>query len=69
MTDSTILLSTGAVATRLGVSVTLVQRLEKRGDLPPAMIVEGSRRKVWPIDQLPEITRRFSDRHRRDRAA
>ncbi len=69
MADDTTLLSTGEIARRLGVSLTLVQRLEKRGDLPPALIIAGSGRRAWPSDRWPEIVRRFEARRRTVRAA
>lgn len=69
MADDTTLLSTGEIARRLGVSLTLVQRLEGRGDLPPALRIAGSDRRVWPSDRWPEIVRRFEARRRTVRAA
>ncbi len=63
------LLSTGALAARLGVSISLVSKLEREGRIPAATVVEGSKRKVWRGDQLPTIREQFDARRQRIQAA
>ncbi len=63
------LLSTGAVARRLGVSISLVARLEKQGVIPAGIVIEGSGRKVWRGDQFPVIRKQFDARRQRIQAA
>ena len=42
-----ILMSSGGVARRLGVSLSTVRNLERAGVIPPAMRLEGSDRRCW----------------------
>ncbi len=63
------LISTGGLARRLGVSISLVARLEKQGVIPAGIVIEGSRRKVWRGDQLPTIREQFDARRQRIQAA
>ncbi len=63
------LLSTGALAARLGVSISLVSKLEREGVIPRGIVIEGSKRKVWRGEQLPAIQSQFDARRRRLQAA
>ncbi len=63
------LLSTGGLAARLGVSVSLIGKLEREGVIPRAIVIQGSKRKVWRADQLPTIREQFDARRQRTQAA
>ena len=49
------LVSTGELARRLGRSQSGVRKLEKAGRIPPATVIVGSGRKVWPLADLAAI--------------
>ncbi len=66
---SAALISTGGLAARLGVSVSLIAKLERQGVIPAGIVIEGSRRKVWRGDQLPTIREQFDARRQRIQAA
>ena len=59
------LLSTGALARRLGRSTSGIRKLERQGRIPAAIVIEGSGRKVWPGDVVAEIERSLADIGRR----
>ncbi|MDP9357334.1 MAG: hypothetical protein M3R02_19005 [Chloroflexota bacterium] len=63
------LISTGGLAARLGVSVSLIKKLEREGIIVPGIVIEGSGRKVWRGEQLPAIQSQFDARRRRLQAA
>ncbi len=63
------LISTGGLAARLGVSVSLIKKLEREGIIAPGIVIEGSGRKVWRSGQLPAIQSQFDARRRRLQAA
>ncbi len=65
MADELSLVSTGEIAKRLGVSVALVQKLERNGQLPPALRIEGNPRRVWRSDDWPLIRAKFEARRRK----
>ncbi len=70
MNESTdALISTGGLARRLGVSLSLIARLERQGVIPAGTVVEGSKRKVWRGDQLPTIREQFEARRQRTQVA
>lgn len=51
------LLSIGAAAQRLGISASLLRRMEDQGLVPPAMRLIGSDRRVYSATQVEEIRR------------
>ena len=53
------LLSSGAVARRLGLSLSGLRKLERRGAVPPSLRMAGLGRtwRVWPAADLAEIER------------
>ncbi len=67
------LISSGGLATHLGVSLASVKSWEATGKIAPALRIEGSGRRAWRVSDLPLIERQVSellgDRRRRDRAA
>ncbi len=61
--DSTLrLVSTGGLATRLGVSQSLIAKLERNGTIPKGIVIEGSGRKVWPAADVALIQARLNER-------
>ena len=56
------LVSTGGLAARLGVSVSGVKDWERRGVVPPGIVVEGSGRKVWRLSDLAAIRDQVNQR-------
>jgi DNA-binding transcriptional MerR regulator len=63
------LLSTGDLATRLGVSQSAVKLWEREGVIPRGIVVEGSGRKVWRLVDLPAIRKGLEERRaRRERS-
>ena len=64
-----LIVSTGGLAARLGVSVSLIKKLEREGVIPSGIVVEGSGRKVWTSEQLPIVQSQFDARRRKVRAA
>ena len=52
---TTQLLSTSGAARELGVSVPWLQKLERRGLIPPAMRLEGSQRRVYTAEMVERI--------------
>ncbi len=67
------LISSGGLATHLGVSLASVKSWEATGKIAPALRIEGSGRRAWRVSDLPLIERQVSellgDRRRKDRAA
>ena len=53
-----ILMSSGGVAKRLGVSLSTVRNLERAGVIPPAMRLEGSDRRCWRESDIVDVPRR-----------
>ena len=58
------LISTGGLAARLGVSTSLVKKLEREGVIVPGIVIEGSGRKVWRGEQFPAIQSQLEERRR-----
>jgi len=66
MTEQTdALLSTGGLATRLGVSQSAVKLWEREGVIPPAIVIEGSGRRAGRLVDLPAIRKGLEDRRAR----
>jgi DNA-binding transcriptional MerR regulator len=55
-------LGTTEVATALGVSPSLIRKLERIGYLDPAERVGGSDRLIWPAGELDLLRVRISER-------
>ena len=53
-----VLVSTGGVARRLGVSPSTVRNYERAGLIPESMTLEGSGRKAWRESDLVDVLRR-----------
>ena len=53
-----VLVSTGGVARRLGVSLSTVRNYERAGIIPESMTLEGSGRKAWRESDLADVPRR-----------
>ena len=53
-----VLVSTGGVARRLGVSPSTVRNYERDGRIPEAMTLEGSGRKAWRESDLADVLSR-----------
>jgi len=53
-----VLVSTGGVARRLGVSPSTVRNYERAGLIPEPMILEGSGRKAWRASDLADVLSR-----------
>ena len=49
------LLSTGAAARLLGVSMSMLLKLEREGKIPPAMRLVGSDRRVYGAEDIEAI--------------
>ncbi len=49
------LISSGGLATRLGVSLASVKAWESTGKIAPAMRISGSGRRAWRVSDLPLI--------------
>jgi len=62
MAGSETLYSIGAVAKRLGYSISNVVKLEREGILPPALRLEGSNRRVYRGDQIDQLEERLKQR-------
>ena len=61
------LVSTGEVARRTNRSISGIKRLVDRGAIPPGVLITGSGRRVWRIEDLPAIERALNeDRRRKD---
>ncbi len=54
-TEQAQLLSTGAAARTLGISVSLLSRYEKEGRIPRAQRLAGSARRVYSLEELETI--------------
>ncbi len=56
------LISTGGLASRLGVSISLVKKLEREGVIVPGIVIEGSGHKVWRGESVPLIQQSLEER-------
>lgn len=63
------LVSTGEVARRLGRSISGVKRLVSEGKIPPGLVITGSGRRVWRLEDLPAIEEALEQGRRKDRTA
>ena len=61
------LLSSGEIARRLGIGMTMTHKLVRAGAIPQPVVIEGSGRFVWPSEQWPAIERAFLERPNRRR--
>jgi DNA-binding transcriptional MerR regulator len=55
-------LSVGGVASRLGVSPTMVRKYERQGIIPPAERLEGNDRRIWPAGDVDMMQVRIAER-------
>ncbi len=59
------MMSTGTVARHLGVSTSLLRRLEKAGTIPPAQRIAGLDRRVYDETDLEQLRKILADRRAR----
>lgn len=70
MTDTTLqLVSTGEVARRTNRSISGIKRLVDRGAIPPGVLITGSGRRVWRLEELPAIEEALKSSRRQGAAA
>jgi hypothetical protein len=62
MTTSPVLISSGGLAKRFGVSVELIQKLDRAGKIVPSVLIEGSGRRAWLGEDIPTIERQITER-------
>ena len=67
MTTTPTLISSGGLAKRFGCSVELIQKLDRAGKIVPSIVIEGSRRRAWRGEDLPEIEQQMAARKSTDR--
>ena len=61
------LISTGEITKRTGASMSMIHRLITRGVVPEPIVLEGSGRFVWKLEDYPAIERAivtYRDRHK-----
>ncbi len=63
--QTTTLISTGGLASRLGYSISNVKKLEKLGRIPAGIVIEGSGRKVWRAEDIEAIQEQLQARRRK----
>jgi hypothetical protein len=56
------LISSGGLAKRFGVSLELIQKLDRAGKIVPSLTIEGSGRRAWRGEDLPTIARQLAER-------
>lgn len=55
-----VLIETGGIAKRLGVSRSTVRNLERDGKLPQGARLESSGRRVWRLSEVEPILNKFA---------
>ena len=66
---TSVLLSTGEIARRLGRSVSSVKQLVASGCIPPAIVITGSGKRAWRQEDFPKIETAIKERRRKVRTA